>query len=203
MQQILDIAAANRQHAHTIIQELQIEEIWRSVGAEPRLVGSLRMELLVNHRDIDFHIYSPELRLADSFAAIARLAENARIRRIEFANLLDAPDRCLEWHAWYEDDEAQLWQIDMIHMQVGSPWDGWFEEVADRIRAAQTEETRTAILRLKYETPTERKIPGIAYYMAVLRDGVRTWPQFEKWLVAHPLDGIIEWRPEKPETEEK
>ena len=84
----------------------------------------------------------------------------------------------------------------MIHMQSGSPWDGYFEHMADRIAAALTPETRDAILRLKYETPDERKIPGIAYYMAVLRDGVRTWPQFETWLATHPLDGIIEWMPE-------
>lgn len=203
MKPILELAAANRQRAHAIIRELRLEEIWRSVGAEPRLVGSLRMGLLVKHRDIDYHIYSPELRLSESFAAMARLADNARIRRIEFANLLDAPDRCLEWHAWYEDEEGQTWQIDMIHMETGSPWDGWFEGVADRITAALTEETRTTILRLKYETPDERKIPGIAYYMAVLRDGVHIWPQFEEWLAAHPLDGIIEWMPESPETEEK
>ncbi len=203
MKPILELAAANRQRAHAIIRELRLEEIWRSAGAEPRLVGSLRMGLLVKHRDIDYHIYSPQLRLSESFAAIARLAENARIRRIEFANLLDAPDRCLEWHAWYEDEEGGMWQIDMIHMQAGSPWDGWFEGVADRITAALTEETRNVILRLKYETPDERKIPGIAYYMAVLRDGVSTWPQFEEWLATHPLDGIIEWMPENPETQEK
>lgn len=197
MQSVLDLAAANRQRAHAIIRNSGLEEIWRSVGAEPRPVGSLRMGLLVKHLDIDYHIYSPELRLSDSFAAMARIAENTRIRRIEFANLLDAPDRCLEWHAWYKDDDSRLWQIDMIHMQAGSPWDGWFERVADDIAAALTEETRHAVLRLKYETPDERKIPGIAYYMAVLRDGVRTWPQFETWLAAHPLDGIVEWTPNR------
>lgn len=194
----MQLAAANRQRAHALIRDLRLEEIWRSAGADPRPVGSLRMGLLVRHLDIDYHIYSPVLRLSDSFAAMARLAENPRIRRIEFANLLDAPDRCLEWHAWYEDTDGRLWQIDMIHMQAGSPWDGWFEQAADRIAAALTPETREAILRLKYETPDERKIPGIAYYMAVLRDGVRTWPQLEAWLAAHPLDGIVEWMPEDP-----
>lgn len=196
MDSVLEFAAANSRRAHAIVRDLRIEEIWRSAGARPHPVGSLRMGLLVKHRDIDYHIYSPELRIADSFAAMARLAENPRIRSIEFANLLDAPDRCLEWHAQYLDEAGELWQIDMIHMQTGSPWDGHFERVADRIAAALTPETRNAILRLKYETPDERKIPGIAYYMAVLRDGVRTWPQFETWLAAHPLDGIVEWMPE-------
>ena len=77
MDPVLQLAAANRQRAQAIVGELQIEEIWRSAGAEPRLVGSLRMGLLVRHRDIDYHIYSPQLRLSESFAAMARLPENA------------------------------------------------------------------------------------------------------------------------------
>ena len=97
------------------------------MGAEADLVGSLRTGLLMKHRDIDFHIYSSPLRVADSFAAMARLAENPRIRRIEYGNLLDAQDQCLEWHAWYADADERLWQIDMIHMPRGSAWDGYFE----------------------------------------------------------------------------
>ena len=62
------------------------------MGAEPHLVGSLRTGLLMTHRDIDFHIYSSPLRVADSFAAMARLAENSRIRRIEYGNLLDTSE---------------------------------------------------------------------------------------------------------------
>ena len=76
-------------------------------------------------------------RFADRFAAMARLAENSRIRSITFNNLLDAPDQCLEWHAWYADADDQLWQIDMIHMPKGSAYDGYFERVADRIAAVR------------------------------------------------------------------
>ena len=195
MEKILQTAAANRQRALDIIRTLRLEEIWREAGADPRPVGSLRMGLLVNHRDIDYHIYSPTLRPEESFAAMARLAAHDRIRRIEYANLLDAPDQCLEWHAQYADDTGALWQIDLIHMQAGSPWDGYFERVADRIAAALTPETRDAILRLKYETPEDAHIPGIRYYMAVLRDGVRTYDAFAEWRRTHPLTGIVEWMP--------
>ena len=135
MENLLETAAANQRRAREIIRTTGLEAIWRSVGAEPRLVGSLRTGLLMTHRDIDFHIYSAPLRTADSFAAMARLAEDRHIRRVEFANLLDAEDRCLEWHAQYVDDEGAAWQIDMIHMEHGSPWDGYFERVADRIAA--------------------------------------------------------------------
>ena len=76
MNDILEIAAANQRRAREVIRDTDLEAIWRSVGAEANLVGSLRTGLLMKHRDIDFHIYSSPLRVADSFAAMARLAEN-------------------------------------------------------------------------------------------------------------------------------
>ena len=80
-------------------------------------------------------------------------------------------------------------------MAEDSPWAGYFERVADRIAAVLTPETREAILRLKYETPDGEKIPGIAYYRAVLADGVRTWDEFAAWRATHPVGGIVEWMP--------
>ena len=112
MKNIFEIAAANQQRAREVIRDSRLEEAWRSVGAEPNLVGSLRTGLLMKHRDIDFHIYSSPLNIADSFAAMTRIAENPRIRRIEYGNLLDAQDQCLEWHAWYADADDRLWQND-------------------------------------------------------------------------------------------
>ena len=168
MKNIFEIAAANQQRAREVIRDSRLEEAWRSVGAEPNLVGSLRTGLLMKHRDIDFHIYSSPLNIADSFAAMTRIAENPRIRRIEYGNLLDAQDQCLEWHAWYADADDRLWQIDMIHMPRGSAYDGYFERVADRISAVLTDETRRAVLQIKYDTPDEVKIMGIEYYRAVL-----------------------------------
>ena len=92
MNDILEIAAANQQRAREVIRDIGLEAAWRAAGAEPNLVGSLRTGLLMKHRDIDFHIYSPSLNIADSFAAMTRIAANPRIRRIEYGNLLDAPD---------------------------------------------------------------------------------------------------------------
>ena len=195
MENILEIAAANQQRAREVIRDTGLEAAWRAAGAEPNLVGSLRTGLLMKHRDIDFHIYSPSLNIADSFAAMTRIAANPRIRRIEYGNLLDTSEECLEWHAWYADADDQLWQIDMIHMPQGSAYDGYFERVADRIAAVLTDQTRETILRLKYETPETEKIMGIEYYQAVLRDGVRTYAEFEAWRAANPVTGVLEWMP--------
>ena len=33
----------------------------------------------------------------------------------------------------YRDDEDTIWQIDIIHIEEGSRYDGYFERMADRI----------------------------------------------------------------------
>ncbi len=195
MDELLKIAAANQQRAREVIRDTDLEAIWQQVGAEPNLVGSLRTGLLMTHRDIDFHIYSSPLRLEESFAAMAQLAADPAVGRIECRNLLATDEACVEWHATYRDRDGDEWQLDMIHIVRGSRYDGYFEHVADRIAAALTPVTRRAILQLKYDTPDDVKIAGIEYYVAVLRDGVRTYDAFAEWRRTHPLTGIVEWMP--------
>lgn len=195
MEQILEIAARNQQKAREIIRQTNIVKIWESIGAEVHLVGSLSTGLLMNHRDIDFHIYSSPVSLPDNFRAMAKLAENPAIRKIEYVNLLNTDEACLEWHAWYEDKDDELWKFDMIHILKGSRYDGYFEKVAQRISAVLTDETKQAILKLKFETPETQKIMGIVYYQAVIQGGVRTYAELEEWMKEHPVTDIIEWIP--------
>lgn len=194
-ERLIEIAQTNQQRAHEIIQDLNLIPLWASIDVEANLVGSLRMELLMKHLDIDLHLYSDPVSLADDFRIIARLAQNHRIKQIEYANLLDTEEACLEWHLHYEDPLNQMWQIDMIHILKGSRYDSYFEQMADRIVAALTDETRHTILQLKYETPESEKIMGIEYYQAVLRDGVKNYVEFETWRRQHPITGIITWMP--------
>ena len=190
---ILDIARKNQQKAWEIIKKINVIPIWEGIGAQINLVGSLRTGLLMKHRDIDFHIYTPSLNLADSFRAMARLAENTSVKKIECVNLLHTIEECIEWHAWYQDSDNTLWQFDMIHIRKGSRYDGYFEKVAERISSVLTDETKRAILQLKNETPESEKIMGIEYYQAVIRDGVRTYAGFEEWRKKHPVAGVLEW----------
>lgn len=194
-ERLIEIAQTNQLRAHEIIQELNLIPLWASINVEAHLVGSLRMGLLMKHLDIDLHLYSDPVSLADDFRIIARLAQNHRIKQIEYANLLDTEEACLEWHLHYEDPLNQMWQIDMIHILKGSRYDGYFEQMADRIVTALTDETRHTILQLKYETPESEKIMGIEYYQAVLRDGVKNYAEFETWRRQHPITGIITWMP--------
>ena len=192
---ILELAKRNQQKAWEIIEDTRIVRIWEGIGAKVNLVGSLRTGLLMKHRDIDFHIYTSPLDLSASFRAMAELAENTSVKRIEYTNLLHTAEACIEWHAWYKDMEGELWQMDMIHIQEGSRYDGYFERVAERISAVLTDEMRLAILKLKYETPDTEKIMGVEYYQAVIQDGVRSYPEFEEWRRLHPAVGVVEWVP--------
>lgn len=157
---ILELAKRNQQKAWEIIEDTRIVRIWEGIGAKVNLVGSLRTGLLVKHRDIDFHIYTSPWDLSASFRAMAELAENTSVKKIEYTNLLHTAEACIEWHAWYQDMEGELWQMDMIHIQEGSRYDGYFERAAERISAVLTDEMRLAILKLKYETPDTEKDYG-------------------------------------------
>ena len=192
---ILELAKRNQQKAWEIIEDTRIVRIWEGIGAKVNLVGSLRTGLLVKHRDIDFHIYTSPWDLSASFRAMAELAENTSVKKIEYTNLLHTAEACIEWHAWYQDMEGELWQMDMIHIQEGSRYDGYFERVVERISAVLTDEMRLAILKLKYETPDTEKIMGVEYYQAVIQDGVRSYPEFEEWRRLHPAVGVVEWMP--------
>ncbi len=195
MKNIHELAQKNTETARAIVRDIDMERIWASIGAEVNLVGSLKTGLLMKHRDIDFHIYTPELKLADSFFAMSQLAANPRIQRIECRNLIETDEECIEWHAWYQHENDTLWQIDIIHILRGSTYDGFAEKLAARIAAVLTPETRQAVLQLKYDTPDNEKIMGIEYYVAVFRDGIRDYDAFAAWRKAHPFDEISMWAP--------
>lgn len=193
--EILEIAQNNQSRAWKVIEDTDVVNIWKSIGAEVNLVGSLKMGLMMKHLDIDFHIYTDELSITDSFAAMAKLAEHAAIKRIEYGNLINTDEHCIEWHAWYQDSNGELWQMDMIHILKGSFYDGHFEKIAERIMAALTPETRETILKLKYNTPLDAHVIGIEYYHAVIGGGVKTYQDFIKWREEHPVVGIVDWMP--------
>jgi|WetSurMetagenome_2_1015567.scaffolds.fasta_scaffold31071_2 hypothetical protein len=195
MPNLLKEAADCSIRAWIIVHELQIVEHWEAVGARVNVVGSLRTGLLIHNLDIDLHIYSDPFLVTDSFQAMGCIASNPHIHSVTYQNLLDAEDRCLEWHAAYVSDAGESWQLDMIHIHPQSPYVGVFENVADRIQQALTPETKHAILAIKDAVPAGQKVAGIRVYQAVLRDGVRTYAEFSDWNAKNPGSGIISWMP--------
>ena len=119
MQEYRRISEENQQSAYKIIDDLRIIPLWQEIGAEVNLVGSMKTGLLVKHRDIDFHVYTKEVSLAESFSVILKLSKMQGVRRFSFKNLLETDEQCLEWHLTYTDDTGNDWQIDIIHMAKG------------------------------------------------------------------------------------
>ena len=195
MDDIFQLAKQRQHEAWTVIEDTDVMNIWSSMGATINLVGSLKTGLLINNRDIDFHIYTDPFNLADSFSAMSKLAENKGIKKISYTNLLDADDKCIEWHALYDDQGGNTWQIDMIHILNGSPFVGYFENVAERISAVLTHELQEAILKIKNAIPMDQKVMSIQIYQAVIADGVRSIEEFCRWKEQNTTDGIIQWMP--------
>jgi hypothetical protein len=181
--------------AWRIIAETEVMDIWQGIGAQVNPVGSLAMGLMMGHRDIDLHIYSDPFLIADSFAAAGRLAENPGIQSLTYINLLAAEDRCLEWHADYLGHDGEAWKMDMIHIRKDSPYVGYFEKVAERVKAVLTDETRSAILKIKKAIQEEENVLGIRIYRAVVQGGARDLPGFRRWEREHPMNGIERWMP--------
>ena len=188
------IAQNNLEKAALVIEKSGVLEAWGSIGATVNQVGSMAMGLLMKHRDIDFHIYTDKLDMAESFKAVQKICTNPAVTRMEYRNLADTEDACLEFHVWFMLDNEE-WQIDMIQILKGSQFDGYFENVAERIKAVLTPEIRHTILRLKYLTPDDEHIMGIEYYQAVIADNVKTYPEFVQWREKHPATGIVTWCP--------
>ena len=188
------IACQNQAKAQLVIEQSCIRQAWEAIGATVNQVGSLAMGLLMKHRDIDFHIYTEKLDIAESFKVIQKICLNPAVKRMEYRNLADTAEACLEWHIWYLFG-GEEWQIDMIQILKGSQFDGYFEHVAQRIKSVITPEQRQTILELKYLTPDNEHIMGIEYYQAVIADGVRSYPEFIRWRKNHPANGIVTWCP--------
>ncbi len=198
---LFERSAKAAEAARRLLERCGVVAIWEEIGASVELVGSLRMGLTTpNRRDVDLHIYSETVDVAESFRAIGALASRPGVRRVEFANFLATEERCVQWRVWLVDpsepeETALEWALDLIHIERNSKYDGYFERVADRIAAVLTPETKRAILTIKEAAPDDEKIAGVEIYRAVLEGGVRDWAAFLDWRRERPLDGVLEWRP--------
>ena len=195
MENVYEQARADQARAWDVVRETRVVDLWEELGAEVNLVGSLRTGLLIGHRDIDFHLYTDPFDLGIGFQAMGRLAQNQRIIKVTYKNVL-AEEGCVEWHAWYQEPDGNPWQIDIIHLRRDSIYAGQMERVAERIAAALTKETRDAILSIKRVLPPQPKIMGIEVYQAVMADGVRTLDEMLAWKERRgDAYAVLDWMP--------
>lgn len=192
--EIMEMAAVCQRQAEKVLKESGIATIWEKNGCRVNLVGSLRMGLLASHRDIDLHAYSKGITEESSFAITAQIARLSGVMEIKCINGLTTEERCIAWHILYRF-EGEIWQFDVIHIEEGTEYDGYFEKIADRVSAVATPEQKRTILRLKFETPEGAGYHGVEYYEAVIKDGVDNMQDFEEWVKEHRKKPVYYWIP--------
>lgn len=192
---ILTLAKQNQQTAWKILEDNCIIQAWEHIGATVNIVGSLKSGLLMKGRDIDMHIYTDKLNVPESFAVMQGLAERLSLKEIQYRNLIDTEEECIEWHALYEDEDRNMWKLDMIHIRRGSKYDGTVEKVTDAIIKQLTPKLRRTILQIKYDVPDGVTIPGIEIYHAVFTGGAQSYEELDRWRRTHPLTNSLDWLP--------
>lgn len=193
-QKIFNLAFANQEKAKRVLKKSSIANVWEQNGCRVNLVGSLRMGLLALHRDIDLHVYSKGITVESSFAIAAQIAQLSDVTEIRCINGLHTEEHCIAWHIFYKYEE-EVWQIDIIHIEDGTEYDGYFERMADRIVEVMTPAQKETILRLKFETPSDKDYHGVEYYEAVIADGITNMVDFEKWVSEHRKKPMYYWIP--------
>lgn len=192
---IFELALHNQQTAWRILEYTGIIPAWERIGAAVHLVGSLKSGLLAKSRDIDLHIYTDTLDIVASFSVMQELAERLSLKEIQFKNLIQTEEECIEWHAIYENEDMNAWKFDMIHIRKGSKYDGVVEKVTAAITNCLTPEIKQTILQIKFDVPDSVQIPGIEIYHAVFVGGVRSYEELEQWRKNNPLTNSLDWLP--------
>ena len=194
-EKLINLANANREKALSVLSQSGIKEIWENDGCNVNIIGSLRMGLLANHKDIDLHVYSSNITEASTFAIAAKMSALPGVTEITSINGLHTDEHCMAWHIKYKTEDGELWKFDIIHIETGSKYDGYFEHMAQRILEVITPEQRETILRLKFETPEDETIHGVEYYEAVIANGITSLDDLRKWIISHRSKPLYYWIP--------
>jgi len=194
---ILKIAGQNSDYAMEVLSRTGLITAWEEIGATVNIVGSLKSGLMMKNLDIDLHIYTDKVDIAESFSVMQKLAESLSLREINYINLIDTDEECLEWHTRYEDWNGKIWKFDMIHIRKESKYDGVVEKTTEEIIRKLTPKLKLTILQIKSEIPSGESIPGIEIYMAVFSGGVKSLEEFKEWRKSHPLtmSDSLGWQP--------
>ena len=189
------LAAAKQREALKVYAASGIPEIWETAGCMVNIIGSLKMGLLITHNDIDLHVYSKNITEESTFRIASGMSALPGVVDMTCINGLHTDEHCMAWHVKYRADDWEIWKFDIIHIEEGSQYDGFFENMAKRISETLTERQRETILRLKFETPQNEEIHGVEYYEGVIADNVNTIDELRKWVVAHRKKPPYYWIP--------
>ncbi|MDD3034827.1 MAG: nucleotidyltransferase domain-containing protein [Bacteroidales bacterium] len=193
----LKIAERNCNYALEVLDRTGLITAWEKIGATVNIVGSLKSGLMIKNMDIDLHIYTDKVDIGESFSVMQKLAESLSLREINYINLIDTEEECIEWHTRYEDWNGKIWKFDMIHIRKGSKYDGVVERTTEGIIRKLTPELKRTILQIKSDIPSGESIPGIEIYIGVFSGDVRNYEDLQEWRRSHPLtmSDTLGWLP--------
>lgn len=193
--EIFELSDRILHQASVVLERTSIIRSWERIGAIVNIVGSLKSGLMIRNRDIDLHIYTDRVDISESFSVMREIAVRLNLSEIDYKNLINTQEECIEWHAVYQDEESNLWKFDMIHIRKGSKYDGVVENVTESIIKKLTPEIRYKILSIKNDIPEGEIIPGIEIYHAVFTGNIGSYDEFKMWQKINPLTNSLDWRP--------
>ena len=195
LSEIKVLTQRNQEKAKDILTNSNIIGILENAGLRVNIIGSLRMGLLVNHKDIDLHVYSSDITIEKSFSIMSSIAAIPNIVETRCINGLGTQEKCVEWHFYYRDNDDNMWQIDIIHIENGSQYDGYFEKMADRIIELISPQQKDTILKLKYLSNIEGDIHGSEIYEAVMSEGIADFKELKDWVKSRRKKEPYFWMP--------
>ena len=192
---LLARASELQEQADDVIRQLQLRERWSQIG-NVTFSGSSRFGLMVTP-NIDMEVYTDQPRPSAGFQVIASIAEVPGVRRVRFKNQLDdLEDPGLLWWIQYRDHLGQDWSIDTWFVPTDHPFAVSPSRFAEAMCEKLDDPSRRTILQIKHEIRCrDLDTRSIEIYKAVLRDGVGTYEQFERWLAEHPPKKLEDWIP--------
>jgi hypothetical protein len=192
---LLARASELKKQAHDVIQQLQLYERWAELGTVT-FSGSSRFGLMVDP-NIDMEVHADHPHPSDGFRVIAGISEIPGILRVRFKNQLDDPgDPGLYWWIQYRDQLGQDWSIDAWLVPKDHPFAMSPDRFAEAMCERLNDDLRRTILQIKHEVRCrDLETRSIGIYKAVLRDGVGTCDEFERWLERHPPKKLEDWIP--------
>ena len=183
--------------AERVLRGSGMLEVWESLGAKIRSVGSFRTDLMMKDRDIDLHVYTETLDPERVRKAVTPLLASGKVRKLAYADNSGTDEHCLEWHWLLSDSRGEIWTFDVIQILAGSAFDGFFEDASEALLDVLTPETRKKILELKAAEPEGSGICGMEFCRAVLEGHVAGWEEFLAWRRSVPPETLLDWRPKK------
>lgn len=189
---VLERAEQRKINAESVLTELDILNLWRSVGT-PIIVGGLAYNLVVNP-DIDIEVYCVELDIKSGMAILASLAIHPNVTHAKYSNHLDGPDQGLYYQIKYKADTGEVWKIDMWLMAHDHPGP-CARDLVKPLVAVLDDAKRRMILHLKEKVKESNlKVASIKIYQAVVDHNIEDFNEFITWYESEP-QGLTFWKP--------